>query len=136
MGQDASNSVATQLLLGGTAAVPAVVVTHPLDVIKLRLQLQSNGAEFHYRGTFSGLAQIAREEGLTQLFKGMSPAIARAYTFSAARLGLYEPFRSAVSSKDGPPTFYNKLGAGLASGIVGSLLVILVLFLTYKCRIV
>lgn len=124
-----SRSVWTQLLLGGTAATPAVVLTHPLDIIKLRLQLQSNGANFQYRGTFSGLAQIAREEGFARLFRGISPAIARAYTFSAARLGLYEPFRTAISSitsSDGTPTFFNKLAAGLSSGIVGSLLVLLV----------
>lgn len=124
-----SHSVLTQLLLGGTAATPAAVLTHPLDIIKLRLQLQSNGANFRYRGTFSGLAQIAREEGVTRLFKGISPAIVRAYTFSAARLGLYEPFRAAISSatsSEGPPTFFNKLAAGLSSGIVGSLLVLLV----------
>lgn len=123
MTENANNAkVWTQLLLGGTSAVPAVVITHPLDMIKLRLQLQSNGAPFRYRGTFSGLAQIAREEGLAQLSKGMSPAIARAYTYSAARLGLYQPFRSLASSataRQRPPTILDKLSAGLASGFVG-----------------
>lgn len=115
-----------QLLLGGTSTLPAIVITHPLDVIKVRLQLQSNvGASFKYRGTFSGIVAIAREEGVSQLFKGLSPAIVRAYTFSAVRLGSYESFRSLFkklfSDERDETSFACKLGAGLSSGIAGSL---------------
>lgn len=123
-----------QLAMGGTSVVPAVVLTHPIDVIKLRLQLQgyvgaSVGAgagagvvqAVQYDGTVSGIARIAREEGMSRLFAGLSPALARAFTFSATRIGLYEPLRAGFSDLAGvtEPTFGVKLAAGLSSGALG-----------------
>lgn len=113
-----------QLALGGTSVVPAVIVTHPLDIVKLRQQIQgyrTGGATTI--GTFTGIARIAQEEGLLQLFNGISPAIVRAYTYSATRLGMYEPIRTGVSQLLGTdePTFGVKICAALASGTLGKI---------------
>lgn len=133
-----NTSIWTQLALGGTSVVPAVVVTHPLDIVKLRQQIQgyramsssSAAAPSASVGTFSGIARIAQEEGLLNLFSGISPAIVRAYTYSATRLGMYEPIRTALMNNLGrvnettgkrEATFSVKIGAAFCSGALGSL---------------
>lgn len=110
-----------QLALGGTSVLPAVIITHPIDTIKLRLQLQGYNADDRYKGALRGLIRIMRDEGIPGLYVGLSPAILRAFTFSSTRLGLYEPLRSAYAqlSNATEPTFGVKLAAGLTSGALG-----------------
>lgn len=117
-------SIWQQLAIGGTSVVPAVVLTHPIDTIKLRLQLQGNLKSTDipkYNGMFSGLATIVREEGVQRLFVGISPALCRAFTFSSVRLGLYEPVRTFYTDVSGAtePTIVIKLAAGVTSGVFG-----------------
>ena len=51
-----------------------LIVTLPLDVIKIRLQLDNQLAERtgekSYNGIFRGLGKLSREEGRIALFKG------------------------------------------------------------------
>ena len=54
---------------------PYFTVTLPLDVIKIRLQLDNQlaertGREKTYSGIFRGLIRLSREEGRIALFKG------------------------------------------------------------------
>lgn len=104
--------------------MPGVALTHPIDTIKLRLQLQGNLAANEipkYRGTFSGIATIAREEGIHRLFAGVSPALFRAFVFGAARIGSYAPIRNYLAHWKGSddPTFFMKVVSATASGTFG-----------------
>ncbi|CDF34490.1 unnamed protein product [Chondrus crispus] len=113
-----------QLALGGSSCGLATSVTHPIDTIKLRLQLQgsfSTEPAARFTGLFSGLATITRDEGFFSLYKGLSPAILRAATYSATRLGLYEPLRSAFTQGAGlsEPNFPVKVFAAVCSGATG-----------------
>lgn len=102
----------------------ATIFTHPIDTVKLRLQIQGISAnnEVKYNGLFSGLARVAREEGIVGLYGGLSPAILRAATYSATRLGMYEPLRTIFTEKAGQtePSFGVKLSAAVCSGALGS----------------
>lgn len=122
-------SLLPQLLLGGTSVIPAIILTHPLDFIKLRQQLHgfkvassSSSTSSSTRPVLDAVFRIARDEGPLRLFSGLSPAIVRAYTFSATRLGLYEPIRAQVSRIAGTgdePTFGVKIVSALGSGMLG-----------------
>jgi hypothetical protein len=62
------------------AGAIASVITNPLDLVKLRMQVQRGGALYsgekqRYRNMFHGLAQIAKNEGYKGLYKG---SVARA----------------------------------------------------------
>lgn len=124
MSSQNGKSIWKQLALGGTSVVPAVVVTHPLDIVKCRQQLAgyraATGVQY---GLLTGMARIVQKEGVTQLFAGISPAIVRAYTYSATRLGMYEPIRSGISKISGhdEPTFTTKVCAAFCSGTLGML---------------
>lgn len=53
-------------------AVCHVYWGHPFDTVKVRLQTQSTSA---YRGTFHALMTVPKQEGLTALYQGATPAL-------------------------------------------------------------
>lgn len=124
-----------QLALGGTSCAIATTFTHPIDTVKLRLQLQGAYAteSARYSGLFSGLARVTRDEGVSALYLGISPAILRAATYSATRLGMYEPLRTFFKeqARQQNPTFATKVSAAVCSGALGTSL--LFFFFPRKC---
>ena len=71
--------------------------TIPLDTSKVRLQLQKKAvagdgvALPKYRGMLGTVGTIAREEGLSALWKGIVPGLHRQCLFGGLRIGMYEP---------------------------------------------
>merc|ERR1719494_847513 len=81
------------------AAVAAEMATFPLDTAKTRQQLQgqvgdSRGSSLRYKGIVHTLITIGREEGLTSIYRGLSPALVRQSVYGTIKFGLY------YSSKD------------------------------------
>lgn len=121
------------LALGGTACGLSAVATHPLDVIKTRMQTAAGGGSGG-RGAATAAAARARGLGHTPafalsgvqsalppppllratawrviaggapaLYAGLGAALARAATYSAVRVGGYERARGAVAAHTGLP---------------------------------
>lgn len=69
-GSDAS--VASRLLAGCTTGAMAVVFAQPTDVVKVRLQAQAKcqGQAKRYSGTIHAYKTIAKDEGISGLWKG------------------------------------------------------------------
>lgn len=71
--------------------------TIPLDTAKVRLQLQKKAAAADgtvipkYRGLLGTIKTIAREEGLSALWKGIIPGLHRQFVYGGLRIGLYDP---------------------------------------------
>lgn len=70
----------------------------------------------------SGLYTVSRDEGLLALYYGISPAILRAATYSATRLGMYEPLRTKLAEMCGQAEagFGVKVAASVTSGAMGA----------------
>jgi len=62
---------------GCTAGLASVLILHPLDVIKTRLQVQDGvqGILPAYRGTVHALKSILADEGWRSLYNGLTPAL-------------------------------------------------------------
>ncbi|KAL6278054.1 hypothetical protein ACE6H2_021655 [Prunus campanulata] len=78
----------------------AEICTIPLDTAKVRLQLQKKAvagdgvALPKYRGMLGTVATIAREEGLSALWKGIVPGLHRQCLYGGLRIGLYDPIKT------------------------------------------
>ncbi|XP_058097014.1 mitochondrial uncoupling protein 5-like [Magnolia sinica] len=112
---------------GGLASIVAGCSTHPLDLIKVRLQLHGEAqtatiASSPARvGPISVGARIVRTEGLPALFSGISATVLRQTLYSTTRMGLYEILKSRWSDPDSATIpLPRKIAAGLIAGAVGA----------------
>ncbi|KAJ4849925.1 Mitochondrial uncoupling protein 2 [Turnera subulata] len=119
-------SFAEIFLCSAFAACFAEFCTIPLDVAKVRLQLQrktvsEDGVSLpKYRGLFGTVATIAREEGLSALCKGITAGLHRQFVYGGLRIGLYDPVKTFLVGGDfvGDIPLYHKIFAALLTGAV------------------
>ncbi|XP_016844868.1 solute carrier family 25 member 35 [Nasonia vitripennis] len=83
-----------EFAIGAGAAVCAGFFTNPIDVIKIRLQLQGEleargSYKRIYRNTFHAAYIIARHEGIFALQSGLVPALGFQMVLNGIRLGCY-----------------------------------------------
>ncbi|KAI4328141.1 hypothetical protein L6164_020523 [Bauhinia variegata] len=136
---------------GGIASIVAGCSTHPLDLIKVRMQLQGeahapNPSLHHLRpalafhpgavhgsihvpppppparvGPIALGVRIFQQEGVTALFSGISATVLRQTLYSTTRMGLYDVFKQKLTDPNtGNMPLSRKIGAGLISGAIGA----------------
>lgn len=137
---------------GGIASIIAGCSTHPLDLIKVRMQLQGENAPkpnpvqilrpalaFGQTGTTTihvgstpvpqprvGLisvgVRLVQQEGVTALFSGISATVLRQTLYSTTRMGLYEVLKNKWTDREagGTMPLVRKIEAGLIAGGVGA----------------
>ena len=92
-------------MCGAAAGAGAAFFSNPLDLVKLRMQVQRSSAvarvtsgdalrEFGYRNMLDGITKVVRNEGLGSLFKGAGARMAFAAPSTAISMGCYEYFKS------------------------------------------
>lgn len=79
--KDSEASAFRVFLAGGFAGMINWTIAIPADVIKSRIQTAPEGT---YRGIAHCYQVMMKEEGAGALFKGMAPALARAFPANAA----------------------------------------------------
>lgn len=112
----------------------ANIVTLPMDVLKVRLQLQHiqlETAGSHASGSMTaqvtrhpGLVMtgvnLVRTEGLTALYKGIYPAVARGLFYGGVRLGCYGPAKNLLGATKENNSIVRNVAAGSLSGALAA----------------
>uniref|UniRef100_K3X835 Mitochondrial carrier protein n=1 Tax=Globisporangium ultimum (strain ATCC 200006 / CBS 805.95 / DAOM BR144) TaxID=431595 RepID=K3X835_GLOUD len=86
------------------AGAAASFLTNPLDLIKLRLQIQrayvaeGSTGTVAYSGIFNGLSQVIRQEGVLALYKGAGARVAFHAPSTAITMSLFESCRRVFAS--------------------------------------
>ncbi|XP_067937520.1 mitochondrial substrate carrier family protein ucpB-like [Watersipora subatra] len=101
---------------------------HPMDLMKTRLQLDNELSgkmnifkERYYKGPIRGAVQVARDEGILGLYKGLSASMLRELSYSSIRSGTYEPIKIIMGGTDRHDTpMHVKMRAGALAGLFGS----------------
>ena len=97
-----------QIASAATAGCIASFVTNPLELAKLRLQVQrgaagagagAGGAGQLYRGTTHAIATIVREEGARALFRGATARMAFHVPGTAITMTLFEELRPWIAAR-------------------------------------
>lgn len=83
-------SLGTMLTAGGLAGVASWICCYPLDVIKTRLQAQSQSPCPKYNGIVDCFQKSVREEGYSVLTRGLGTAVSRAFVVNGAIFAAYE----------------------------------------------
>ena len=109
------------MVAGGTAGLAQVIVTNPLEVVKIRLQMQDTRCDA--LGGCSpdevvGPIKIMRDLGMQGLYKGAGACIARDAPFSAIFFPTYAALKAAL-----PPGPLSLFLAGFLAGCPAAYLV-------------
>jgi len=102
-------------------------LTNPIDVVKVRLQLdnQLSGsknifANRYYKGFIRGGIVILKDEGVRGLFKGVGASVLREGIYSTFRIGAYEPVKELLGASHPRSPLWKKIIAGAITGSIGS----------------
>ncbi|KAK4538372.1 hypothetical protein CDCA_CDCA17G4397 [Cyanidium caldarium] len=131
------------LLAGALAGCASRMVVAPLDVIKIRFQVQNEPAIGQvmrssastaprwspYRSVLQAVVRIAREEGWRAFFKGNVPALAMVAPYASVQFATFYQLRQQVNSwrGDGDASVQRYMGGvetvacGIVSGMAATL---------------
>ncbi|KAJ4424519.1 Mitochondrial dicarboxylate transporter [Gnomoniopsis sp. IMI 355080] len=105
---------------GGSASSFAAMTTHPMDLVKVRLQMRSGTMPSSMLGTFQ---YILKNDGFLGLYAGLSASLLRQITYSTTRFGIYEEVKARLTKRnDGKqPSFPVLVAISSASGFIGGI---------------
>ncbi|CAN1188509.1 Mitochondrial substrate carrier family protein ucpB [Linum perenne] len=106
----------------GASVAVATACTHPLDVIKVRLQMQLVGQKGPLNGMGDILSQIMKNDGPKGLYLGLTPALTRSVLYGGLRLGLYEPSKYVCNLAFGSTNIFVKIASGAFAGALATAL--------------
>lgn len=101
---------------GGSASCFAACVTHPLDLVKVRLQTRLGNAPKSMVGTF---VHVFQADGFLGLYSGLSASLLRQITYSTTRFGIYEELKSDFTTHTSSPSFPTLIALASTSGFLG-----------------
>mmetsp|Transcript_17344 Transcript_17344/g.21012 ORF Transcript_17344/g.21012 Transcript_17344/m.21012 type:complete len:333 (-) Transcript_17344:264-1262(-) len=111
-----------KLVAGMCGGVTEAVCLQPLDVAKTRLQLDKAGK---YKGMFNCLQTVAKEEGVSALYKGLTPFVTHLTLKYAVRFGMFEQFKQWLGAdKSGNASARVNFTAGLAVGCLEATMIV------------
>ncbi|KAG8653814.1 hypothetical protein MANES_05G068900v8 [Manihot esculenta] len=106
----------------GISVAVATGVTHPLDVLKVRLQMQLVGQKGPLTGMGRLFVQLFKNEGPKALYLGLTPALTRSVLYGGLRLGLYEPSKYVCDLSFGSTNILVKIASGAFAGAIATAL--------------
>jgi solute carrier family 25 thiamine pyrophosphate transporter 19 len=109
---------ANSFVAGAFAGTVATTSTYPLDLLRTRFAAQ--GTERVYKGLFSGIGMIYRNEGLTGFFRGLTAANAQIIPYMGLFFTLYETLKPIVHATPIPLEWMGS--ADGTSGILASVI--------------
>uniref|UniRef100_A0A2P2IQE5 Uncharacterized protein MANES_05G068900 n=1 Tax=Rhizophora mucronata TaxID=61149 RepID=A0A2P2IQE5_RHIMU len=106
----------------GLSVAVSTAITHPLDVLKVRLQMQLVGQKGPLTGMGPLFIQVVKREGPQALYLGLTPALLRSLVYGSLRLGMYEPSKYACNLAFGSTNILVKIAAGAFAGATATAL--------------
>ncbi|KAK5141758.1 mitochondrial uncoupling protein 2 [Cryomyces antarcticus] len=119
-------SAATNLIAGGGAGMMEALACHPLDTIKVRMQLsrraRAPGAK--RRGFIQTGSEIVKRETPLGLYKGLGAVVTGIVPKMAIRFTSYEWYKQLLASESGEVSGKATFLAGLAAGVTEAVAVV------------
>ncbi|KAL6850499.1 hypothetical protein ACP4OV_021126 [Aristida adscensionis] len=108
--KDGELTVFGRLAAGACAGMTSTLVTYPLDVLRLRLAVQSG------HGTMSQVAMnMLREEGLATFYRGLGPSLIAIAPYIAVNFCVFDLMKKSV-----PENYKNRPETSLATALLSA----------------
>ncbi|PKI77678.1 hypothetical protein CRG98_001908 [Punica granatum] len=90
-GEQQKISIPPSLIAGACAGVSSTICTYPLELVKTRLTIQRGV----YNGLLDAFIKIVREEGPSELYRGLAPSLIGVIPYAATNYFAYDTLRKA-----------------------------------------
>ncbi|PNS15261.1 Succinate/fumarate mitochondrial transporter [Sphaceloma murrayae] len=119
-------SAATNLIAGGGAGMMEALACHPLDTIKVRMQLsrRARAPGVKRRGFVQTGVEIVKRETPLGLYKGLGAVLTGIIPKMAIRFTSYEWYKQMLANPDGTIPSRGTFLAGLAAGVTEAVAVV------------
>ncbi|KAI1623648.1 MC family mitochondrial carrier protein [Exophiala viscosa] len=119
-------SAAVNLIAGGGAGMMEALVCHPLDTIKVRMQLSRRGRTpgTKKRGFVATGRDIVKRETAFGLYKGLGAVLTGIVPKMAIRFTSYEWYKQFLANENGVVTSQATFLAGLGAGVTEAVAVV------------
>ena len=107
----------TEFVSGGLAGMAQVISAHPLDLVKTRLQLNTN--QQAYKGPIDCLVKTVKQEGFFTLYKGMGAPIVGVAFVNAVLFSSFGFFKNIQCSARQSPSQLSIAQIGIAGSFAG-----------------
>eukprot|EP00937_MAST-01D_sp_MAST-1D-sp2_P006064 g6064.t1 len=123
------NSTAKTLqpyICGGSAAILAAVAIHPIDLVKVQIQIAGQKDPMARPGFFNIASKVVESKGVGGLYAGISAAVYRQMVYGTARLGLHRAVSNriresrAASGQDAALPVWQKSAVATCTGAVAA----------------
>ncbi|EDQ89431.1 uncharacterized protein MONBRDRAFT_8368 [Monosiga brevicollis MX1] len=116
---------ALKVVLAGVAGLIGVGITYPLDMAKTRLQAQLRGQASasgrpHYRGMLHCIWTVAKTEGRTGVYRGLSVNLMGVFPEKAVKLSVNDFARTYLADEHGNVSTLSGCFAGALAGLCQS----------------
>ncbi|PLW22066.1 hypothetical protein PCASD_10783 [Puccinia coronata f. sp. avenae] len=121
MSQKTSTPLGIHLIAGGTAGFAEACACHPLDTIKVRMQL-SRSKQGRGRGFIKTGIMIAQKESFLGLYKGLGAVVSGIVPKMSIRFASFETYKGWLANKESGKVsssaiFLSGLGAGVTEAV-------------------
>jgi len=119
-------SNAQPYVCGGSAAICAAIAIHPIDLVKVHLQLAGQTGSNATASTV--IRNVVKKEGPLGLYAGLSAAVARQMVYGTARLGMHRSVSDALLKRrnakglEGNLPFWEKSLSAMSTGAIAATL--------------
>lgn len=119
-------SAATNLIAGGGAGMMEALVCHPLDTIKVRMQLskRARAPGQARRGFLKTGVEIVKRETPLGLYKGLGAVLTGIVPKMAIRFTSFEAYKQGLADETGKVSGKATFFAGLAAGVTEAVAVV------------
>ncbi|XP_049851148.1 mitochondrial substrate carrier family protein X-like [Schistocerca gregaria] len=101
------------VLSGAIAGTAQVIATNPMEVVKIRMQVQQTSHN-------PGYIRTIRQLGLLGLYRGVGATLLRDVPFSMLYFSIYGYMRQALVNSSGDLPLHKAFFAGLSAGVIAS----------------
>jgi solute carrier family 25 oxoglutarate transporter 11 len=113
---------AQPFVTGSLSGMFATCCIQPIDMVKVRIQLQAGTADA--AGPLTVATNMLKNEGLGGMYKGIDSALTRQVIYTGSRLGLFDYFKDMAKGPDGKLPAWKSavcaLGAGGIAAVLGN----------------